>query len=207
MLYQISWLILTKIKGLPFCFSQLDSHRGLTPPPSLSRFSGHADTINSRTPLDEWPAPRRDLCLITNNSHKRHIYSYSLIYCLLFSCPPFFIMFCFLLFICSLFLPFPCSLMGQGSSLLQFYRLISQNMFHFTALRDVTCIRNFLSAGFSTRYSVALCIKTKGNKHSVFMSHLFTSPRGIVFDASLNWSTICACSFFLENHFLAHYAG
>lgn len=37
---------------------------------------------------------------------------------------------------------------------------------------------------FSTRFSVVLYIKTRGNKHSIYMAHLCTSPRGIIFGTS-----------------------
>jgi len=36
-----------------------------------SRSHSVRHTTVSRTPLDEWPAPRRDLCLTTHNTHKR----------------------------------------------------------------------------------------------------------------------------------------
>jgi hypothetical protein len=40
-------------------------------PPHFSRFRDHTLTTLGRTPLDEWPARRRDLYLTTHNTHKR----------------------------------------------------------------------------------------------------------------------------------------
>ena len=51
---------------------------------------------------------------------------------------PFYYILFFLPFLCGLLLPFPCSVMGQGSSLLQFYRRVSENILPFSAVREVT---------------------------------------------------------------------
>jgi hypothetical protein len=54
-----------------FFFHGATAPNGPGPPHFIEASRSHSDTTLGRTPLDEWPARRRDLCLTTHNTHKR----------------------------------------------------------------------------------------------------------------------------------------